>query len=89
MGHGHVQHSGASWNGVHTLPYRIYILLIGADLRDVFAFANGALGSSHIKLSGTDEGEALEMSGMSRSVRVPIAVVTVTPGILHLVLALW
>lgn len=34
IGHGYVQHSGASWDGSRDLRYNMYIILESSELKD-------------------------------------------------------
>lgn len=58
VGHSHLHHAVAGWSGGLAVGYNSYVILNGADVKEVGVFAYRAWHSVHSKLSGMDKGEA-------------------------------
>lgn len=56
MGHGHVQHSSASWYLTNSMLYESYVILKGADFKYVVSSSYGSLSGHESALSGRDQG---------------------------------
>lgn len=58
VGHGHLQHGGAGWNGGYELRYHACFIPEGAVVKDAVVFVNAASLGNNFQLSWTNEGEA-------------------------------